>query len=137
MLIYRKKDNVSVKLVPGLKDRTTLKKDGNKHILNIEKPEASDSGSYLCVYEVGGVEKTSVNLTLSGWYLPPITRSTKYIYCFISAKPAVKISSNTNVVENEKLLITCTVLGNPTPIVTWQVGKFIFSIFWHRISYDI
>lgn len=99
-----KKDNVSVKLVPGLKDRTTLKKDGNKHILNIEKPEASDSGSYLCVYEVGGVEKTSVNLTLS-------------------AKPAVKISSNTNVVENEKLLITCTVLGNPTPIVTWQVGN--------------
>lgn len=28
-------------------------------------------------------------------------------------------------VEGEKLVLECTVIGKPTPVVTWKVGKFI------------
>lgn len=27
-------------------------------------------------------------------------------------------------VEGEKLVLECTVIGKPTPVVTWKVGKF-------------
>lgn len=42
------------------------------------------------------------------------------LHAFI-AKPAVKLGLSTNVVEGEKLRIVCTVVGKPSPVVTWKV----------------
>ena len=42
---------------------------------------------------------------------------------FVAGKPVVRLPRTITVVEGEKLVLECTVIGKPTPDVTWRYGK--------------
>lgn len=84
-----------------MKARSTASSSGK---LTIKETHADDSGNYSCVLLEGDTVKDTASLT-------------------VSAKPAMKVPGNINVIEGEKLVIVCTVLGNPTPFVSWKVGN--------------
>lgn len=42
----------------------------------------------------------------------------------ITADIDVETQDNLNVVEGEKLRLTCQTSGKPAPIITWQIGKY-------------
>lgn len=45
----------------------------------------------------------------------------QYIFIFVSGFIAVKVQSNVNVVEEEKLRLECKIIGNPT--LNWKFRK--------------
>ncbi|XP_026471572.1 basigin isoform X2 [Ctenocephalides felis] len=93
------KDEKKVEEINDLKDRYQLIKEEHQFI--IEKTEQDDAGSYTC--KVGSGENEREHTII------------------VTAKPAVKLGLSTNVVEGEKLRVVCTVVGKPTPTVSWKV----------------
>lgn len=102
-IVWKKEDKL-IGDIPHLHSRSKFNKKATRYDLVVEKAEVSDAGNYSCVYMVDNAEQSSIEF-------------------IVSSKPAVRVQSNTNVVEGEKLHIPCTVLGNPPPIVYWKVGN--------------
>jgi len=48
-------------------------------------------------------------------------------YCKISVPPVAWIQKNHDLVENEKMVLNCSVTGSPTPIVTWTFGRQLLN----------
>jgi len=80
-------------------------KESDIHSIKFLKPRTTDIGSYTC-------ESAD----------PSVRSSTQEIR--VTMEPYVnKFSSSSNVVEGEKLRVTCMVSGFPTPIVEWRKAK--------------
>lgn len=92
------KNGTDVSKIDSLKGRYQIIPAENKFI--IHKTDINDAGEYTCAIEE---LKLSADITAV-------------------AKVAVRVPSNTGVVEGEKLSIHCTVIGT-NPEITWQVGN--------------
>ncbi|KAH8240972.1 hypothetical protein KR026_009555, partial [Drosophila bipectinata] len=95
-----KKNNTNVMEVDSLKGRFKLIEPEKKFI--IEKTDANDDGTYSCEFE--GESKTFN----------------------VIAKVAVRVPSNTAVVEGEKMSITCVVVGTE-PQLSWSFGNLTLT----------
>ncbi|XP_075696203.1 cell surface glycoprotein MUC18 isoform X2 [Rhinoderma darwinii] len=85
-------------------DRTIA--NGSDQILSFR--DYTDAGRYACVASI-----TSV---------PGLTH-TKELQVIIIGKPQVTVSSqHVEVQDGEKLTVTCTAIGNPTPQITWYMN---------------
>ncbi|XP_032307563.2 uncharacterized protein LOC6497578 isoform X1 [Drosophila ananassae] len=95
-----KKNHTNVMEVDSLKGRYKIIEAERKFI--IEKTDASDDGTYSC--EIEGESKTFN----------------------VIAKVAVRVPSNTAVVEGEKMSITCVVVGT-APQLSWSFGNLTLT----------
>lgn len=89
-----------------LAETETMKfiKENEVHSIKFTKPRTTDIGSYTCETADPSVRTSSQEIR-------------------VSMEPYVsKFTSSSNVVEGEKLRVTCTVTGYPTPIVEWRRG---------------
>uniref|UniRef100_U5EQY7 Putative basigin n=1 Tax=Corethrella appendiculata TaxID=1370023 RepID=U5EQY7_9DIPT len=96
------KDGVDVSKVESLKSRYNIIKEEHKFI--IDRALESDAGLYTCSVKSLG-ESSEIR---------------------VIANVAVKLPSNSPVVEGEKLTITCIVVGTD-PELSWRVGNETYS----------
>ncbi|KRG03475.1 uncharacterized protein Dmoj_GI17919, isoform C [Drosophila mojavensis] len=92
-----KKGGVNVTDVPSLRGRFKLIHAERKFI--IDRAEAHDDGDYSCEFK--GVSKD----------------------IHVIARVVVRVPSNAGVVEGEKMMIPCTVLGS-NPRLSWSFGNY-------------
>lgn len=99
-------------------DKPIGKSEGEKpHIvitsrkLIINRAGEEDVGNYTCQL-FNGKSNTSA----------PVKRVIQVI-----GKPIVRLPRTITVVEGEKLVLECTVLGKPTPVVEWRVGNTTYD----------
>ncbi|XP_052743933.1 neuroplastin [Bicyclus anynana] len=88
-----KKNDTDLSLVWEMKDRWTLERGGAE--LHVKRALEDDWGNYSC----------SVASAEHRWA--------------VRGRPHVKLPANANVVEGQKLKLTCRVVGKPHPRVTW------------------
>lgn len=102
------KDDKPIDQVEELKGRVNARKNKNIYTLDFGKAIASDFGTYYCVgkSKSGDEDKELIN-----------------VYNDI----AVKVPTNINVVEGEKLEIVCQVVGNPKPELSWSFKNTTFE----------
>lgn len=107
------KDSKKVVDVDNLKDRANQKWKGTKqYILTVDKSTDSDSGNYTCIAYQGNDEKARANITV-----------TKTIF--------VKVPSNINVVEEERLRIECQVVGDA--VLYWIFHNEMYDVSRNRV----
>ncbi|KAH8377854.1 hypothetical protein KR093_007483, partial [Drosophila rubida] len=119
LLIWKRKGE-NVLDIGSLKGRSRVIKDEGKFV--IDKAEANDDGLYSC--EFNGVSK---NITAIGKNTYALLLSTNYnivINVFrLTARVVVRVPSNNGVVEGEKLIIPCTVIGS-NPKLSWSFANY-------------
>lgn len=132
LISCREKNGTDVSQVKELEGRYRILAAERKFI--IEKTDVHDDGLYSCV--ANGQKKdfnvvgkfTKYIHTYTYTYICNIHICFLYIFQII-AKIAVRVPSNTGVVEGEKLSIVCTVVGT-NPQLSWSFGESqVFSIF--------
>ncbi|XP_050296807.1 neuroplastin isoform X2 [Anthonomus grandis grandis] len=104
-----KKEGTQVSEIKSLENRFKIDNIGNSYYFNLTKAEYGDAGNYTCTALVNNQE------TAEG-----LIRTATLIH--------VKIKSdNINVVENDKLRIECSILGNPQPVINWRIESENFN----------
>ena len=84
------RNKTDIKAIPALEGRYTISSKANEYVLRVDKATEPDAGNYSCVGYSKNVE---------------VARA----YPFASCAVKVKTPENVNVVEGEKLRITCTI----------------------------
>lgn len=114
-----KKDNTALSEIGNLKNRFKQANDGWNYTLTVTDSTNNDVGNWSCHVTVG-------DQTVSA----EIQAATSI---------AVRIKTeNINVVEEEKLRIECSVLGNPYPTLSWKIetSNYNDSVFDERVKID-
>lgn len=101
------KDGKPITEIASLKGRSSTSSDNNVHTLKVTHAVPDDAGNYSCLIMGSSPEERSRIRVLSG--------------------VAVKVPSNINAVEGEKLQIICQVAGNPIPELSWSFKNDSFD----------
>ncbi|KAF5293889.1 hypothetical protein FQA39_LY13594 [Lamprigera yunnana] len=97
------KDGKLVTEIDSINKRVSLShsEDGVTYKLQLNSADENDAGNYSCVALVNNIE-------------------VKRAFITVESKIYVKIPKDISVIEGETLRVTCMVLGNPVPTVTWE-----------------
>lgn len=90
-----------------------------------EKPRFVVSENKLTIYRAG--EDDIANYTCQLVSGKSNTSSPVKRVIQVIGKPVVRLPRTITVVEGEKLVLECTVLGKPTPVVEWRVGNTTYD----------
>ncbi|XP_045526164.1 basigin isoform X2 [Pieris brassicae] len=93
------KNGTALEEVWEMKDRYTLERGGIE--LHVKRAAEDDFGNYSCS-------------------LPGQSPATTWV---VRARPHLKLPANSNVVEGQKLKLTCKVLGKPYPRIVWSYSN--------------
>ncbi|CAH0550274.1 unnamed protein product [Brassicogethes aeneus] len=85
--------------IPGLKERIKIKSENGVNTLEVNRVTEKDAGNYTCLVP----DQDSVRAEIQ-----------------VTSKNFVKVPTNINVVEGEKLRIHCQVAGKPPPKLSWM-----------------
>ncbi|KAK9727905.1 Immunoglobulin I-set domain [Popillia japonica] len=99
------KDNIKLETKP---DKVLLEASPSNYSVRVLRGNDDDAGYYTCLFSVNGKVQNKTTM-------------------LASSSIDVETQDNLNVVEGEKLRITCQVSGKPTPTITWQIGDDVYS----------
>uniref|UniRef100_V5GVB3 Basigin n=1 Tax=Anoplophora glabripennis TaxID=217634 RepID=V5GVB3_ANOGL len=103
------KDSKKVSDISGLKNRAVPTNSTEQYVLSVDKSTGSDSGNYSCIIYQGTEEKARANFTV-----------------VVTEALAVRVPSDVNVVEEERLRIECEVKGDP--VLYWKYKNESYSV---------
>ncbi|GJQ65988.1 putative immunoglobulin [Trypoxylus dichotomus] len=104
IVVSWKKDNLTLE---AKKDKLVFESTPGNYSVRVLNGNDNDAGQYACLFSVGG---KLLNKTI-----------------LAASNIDVETQDNLNVVEGEKLRITCHATGKPAPNITWQIGNEIYT----------
>lgn len=105
VVVSWKKDDV---ILEGKKDKIIIESTPSNYSVRILSGNDNDAGYYTCLFNVEGTVQNKTTI-------------------LAASSIDVETQDNLNVVEGEKLRITCQATGKPAPNITWQIGEEVYT----------
>ncbi|ENN70239.1 basigin [Dendroctonus ponderosae] len=104
-IVEWRKNGVLLSELSNLKGRYKASQSGSQFTLTVDSADYHDTGNWSCGALIDGQLKSTAQIQ-------------------VASTIDVKIKTDSiNVIEEEKLRIECSVLGNPPPVLTWSINS--------------